>query len=163
MIVPTNAQVKQEKSLYFKNVTVSEWVGNTFNIETFEGDGETTVFTLTGTVASGTPTVKVNDTEVTYFTYENGVITFTTAPADGDEIEVTYNITPDVGFERYPYKSVITAQGVTVNSPSHVYYNDAQAASGAYSSLSSGANTLTVYSFLNTSITIPLISVEVVS
>lgn len=156
---------KQPKNLYFQNVAIAaaDWTGNTFAVETFTGDGTTTAFTLQGTVVSGTPTVKVNDTEATDFTYENGVITFTTAPADGDEIEVTYNITPDVGFERYPYKSVITAQGVTANSPSHVYYNDAQAASGAYSSLSSGADTLTVYSFLNTSITIPLISVEVVS
>ena len=61
--------------------------------EYFEGDGTEDDFTITGTV-NNIVSVTVNDVAMTAgtdYTYSNNVVTFTTAPADGAIIAVTYN------------------------------------------------------------------------
>ena len=161
--VDTELSNKADKSLFFTNISIAaaDWVGNTFAVETFEGDGTTTAFTLEGTVASGTPTVKINGTATTAFTYSAGVITFTSAPANEAEIEVTYNVTPDTGFENYIYKAVITGlTGVTSDMYGEVVYYDAQSGTGDYSrTANTGSGSATIYSNNNAAIIIPTIIV----
>ena len=57
--------------------------------ESFTGDGETVEFTLTGTV-NEILSVTVNGTATDDYTYADGAITFTEAPADKAVIVVTY-------------------------------------------------------------------------
>lgn len=69
--------------------------------DTFTGDGVTTVFYLThtayGGAESGNPLVTVNGNRVSGISFNNGnQITFSTAPSNGDEIEVVYNTTKSI-------------------------------------------------------------------
>lgn len=65
--------------------------------DTFDGDGTTTVFTLTPTTGRiallGTATITVNGVEVSNFSLSgtgNATLTFTSAPANGHYILVNY-------------------------------------------------------------------------
>jgi uncharacterized protein len=88
----------------------------------FTGDGTETTFQLTYLdVAAGSYTVKVDgvdQTEGTDYTIDlvNGVVTFTTAPADQADIEVTYrqNLSDLAGykiFRKHPSEGAFTAIG----------------------------------------------------
>lgn len=59
-------------------------------VETFRGDGTTDAFTVNSTVTSVT-SVKINDTTTSNYTRSGQTFTFTTAPSDGNVIEITYN------------------------------------------------------------------------
>ncbi len=58
----------------------------------FTGDGSTTDFTLADTPAS-IESVTVGGTETTAYTLSDNVITFTSAPGNGDAIVVEYTVT----------------------------------------------------------------------
>ena len=68
--------------------------------EDFTGDGETTSFDLTFPIdesqGATAPVITINGTAVpsTDWSIVDNILTFTTAPSDGDEIEITYSIEP---------------------------------------------------------------------
>ena len=68
-------------------------------VDDFTGDGTTTDFTLLN-VAESITSVTINDVVTTAYTYDdtNNEIQFTTAPADGDAIVVTY-LAPDPDYD----------------------------------------------------------------
>ena len=82
-------------------VTVTANFKNAAAQDAFTGDGTKTSFKL-----SAAPTVltsvKVAGTETTGYTYANGTLTFSAAPASGDIILVTYNLSGfyfrEIGF-----------------------------------------------------------------
>ena len=82
-------------------VTVTANFKNAAAQDAFKGDGIKTSFRLSASPASLT-SVKVAGTETTGYTYANGTLTFSTAPASGDEILVTYNLSGfyfrEIGF-----------------------------------------------------------------
>lgn len=82
-------------------VTVTANFKNAAAQDAFKGDGTKTSFKLSASPASLT-SVKVGGTETTGYTYANGMLTFSTAPASGDEILVTYNLSGfyfrEIGF-----------------------------------------------------------------
>jgi hypothetical protein len=57
--------------------------------ETFTGDGSDKTFDLTGDVLR-IVNVTVGGTATTAYTYADGTVTFTTAPANNAEIKITY-------------------------------------------------------------------------
>jgi len=59
-------------------------------IESFDGDGTTTTFSLSFNCVS-VDTVKINNTTTTAYTVSGNDVTFTTAPASGSFIEIIYN------------------------------------------------------------------------
>lgn len=70
-------------------------IASSTGADAFTGDGTKTAFTLTDTPkAGGTITVKVDGTEVasTDYSVSGKVLTFDTAPSDGDAIAVTYDL-----------------------------------------------------------------------
>ena len=82
-------------------VTVTANFKNAAAQDAFKGDGTKTSFKLSASPASLT-SVKVGGTETTGYTYANGTLTFSTAPASGDDILVTYNLSGfyfrEIGF-----------------------------------------------------------------
>lgn len=82
-------------------VTVTANFKNAAAQDAFKGDGIKTSFRLSASPASLT-SVKVGGAETTGYTYANGTLTFSTAPASGDEILVTYNLSGfyfrEIGF-----------------------------------------------------------------
>lgn len=61
--------------------------------DAFTGDGTKTAFTLSNTPKNGEVTVKVDGVAVEEgFSVSGKVVTFTTAPADGDAIAITYDL-----------------------------------------------------------------------
>ena len=82
-------------------VTVTANFKNAAAQDAFKGDGTKTSFKLSASPASLT-SVTVGGTETTGYTYANGTLTFSTAPASGDEILVTYNLSGfyfrEIGF-----------------------------------------------------------------
>lgn len=82
-------------------VTITANFKNAAAQDAFKGDGTKTSFKLSASPASLT-SVKVGGTETTGYTYANGTLTFSTAPASGDEILVTYNLSGfyfrEIGF-----------------------------------------------------------------
>ena len=66
--------------------------------DTFSGDGSKTAFTLSKTPKSGSEiVVKVDGTTVedTDYSVSGKVVTFTTAPSDGDSVVITYALSGD--------------------------------------------------------------------
>lgn len=62
-------------------------------IETFIGDGSTTVFKINNTTDGGLVTVKINDVEVTNYTHvgSSNIFTFDEAPSINDVITIRYH------------------------------------------------------------------------
>lgn len=61
--------------------------------DAFTGDGTKTAFTLSNTPKNGVVTVKVDGVAVEEgFSVSGKAVTFTTAPADGDAIAITYDL-----------------------------------------------------------------------
>lgn len=64
----------------------------------------------------------------------------------------------DNTYQNYPYKCDITCQGVTANTVIEVVFGMTEATSGDYAPIcQSSSNTVTIYSKVNDSVTIPLI------
>lgn len=82
-------------------VTITANFKNAAAQDVFTGDGTKTSFKLSAAPASLT-SVKVGGAETTGYTYSNGTLTFSTAPASGDDILVTYNLSGfyfrEIGF-----------------------------------------------------------------
>lgn len=82
-------------------VTITANFKNAAAQDVFTGDGTKTSFKLSAAPASLT-SVKVGVAETTGYTYSNGTLTFSTAPASGDDILVTYNLSGfyfrEIGF-----------------------------------------------------------------
>lgn len=82
-------------------VTITANFKNAAAQDAFKGDGRKTSFKLSASPASLT-SVKVGGIETTGYTYANGMLTFSTAPASGDDILVTYNLSGfyfrEIGF-----------------------------------------------------------------
>lgn len=82
-------------------VTVTANFKNAAAQDAFTGDGTKTSFKLSAAPTALT-SVKVAGTETTGYTYTNGTLTFSAAPASGDIILVTYNLSGfyfrEIGF-----------------------------------------------------------------
>ena len=82
-------------------VTVTANFKNAAAQDAFTGDGTKTSFKLSAAPTALT-SVKVAGTETTGYTYANGTLTFSSAPASGDDILVTYNLSGfyfrEIGF-----------------------------------------------------------------
>ena len=82
-------------------VTVTANFKNAAAQDAFTGDGTKTSFKLSAAPTALT-SVKVAGTETTGYTYANGTLTFSAAPASGDIILVTYNLSGfyfrEIGF-----------------------------------------------------------------
>ena len=67
----------------------------------------------------------------------------------------------DTTHQSYFYKCVLTTTGSTSNMVATVFFDDLQVASGLYAPFcETGTDTVTIWSKVNSSITIPLIKVE---
>lgn len=82
-------------------VTITANFKNAAAQDAFTGDGAKTSFKLSAAPTALT-SVKVAGTETTGYTYANGTLTFSSAPASGDDILVTYNLSGfyfrEIGF-----------------------------------------------------------------
>lgn len=82
-------------------VTVTANFKNAAAQDAFTGDGTKKSFKLSAAPSSLT-SVKVAGVETTGYTYANGTLTFSSAPASGDDILVTYNLSGfyfrEIGF-----------------------------------------------------------------
>ena len=82
-------------------VTITANFKNAAAQDAFKGDGTKTSFKLSAAPSSLT-SVKVAGVETTGYTYANGTLTFSSAPASGDDILVTYNLSGfyfrEIGF-----------------------------------------------------------------
>lgn len=82
-------------------VTITGNFKNAAAQDAFTGDGVKTSFKLSAAPAALT-SVKVGGAETTGYTYANGTLTFSVAPAIGDDILVTYNLSGfyfrEIGF-----------------------------------------------------------------
>lgn len=73
-------------------------------------------------------------------------------------VSATFSANSDTDYSDYSYKAVLSCQGVTASMLATVIFADAQAKSGDYAlTCVTGANSVTIYSNDNTSITIPTI------
>lgn len=82
-------------------VTITANFKNAAAQDAFTGDGTKTSFKLSAAPTALT-SVKVAGAETTGYTYANGTLTFSSAPASGDDILVTYNLSGfyfrEIGF-----------------------------------------------------------------
>lgn len=108
-------------------------------VDTFSGNGSTTSFTLSYTASSTSYTVTKNGTTVTP-TKTTTKITFSTAPADGDIIVVTYNVSGNSakGYDIGIRKSNTITGAYSVAEGLNTTASGRESHAGGYNSIASG-------------------------
>ena len=96
------------------SITATDLVGTNSMTQAFRGDGETTEYVCEYNLSSA-PTVTVEG-ETVSVTYQGDTVTFGTAPADGDEISITYTTTDFNAMTDLPFNvTVATTNAETVS------------------------------------------------
>lgn len=91
-LVSSRVSIKVAEIIKGSNyATLSASFKNSGMVDTFTGDGQTLAFALSAAPTS-ISSVKVGGSATTAYSYQSGMITFQSAPAQDTAIEVTYNL-----------------------------------------------------------------------
>ena len=113
-----------------------------------------TAVSVTQTLTSGTEiaTATINGTATKLYAPKHTQLTFTNVSASTWVSDTTYT--------DYPYKCVLTSSGVLATDFAEVVLGVTEAVSGNYAPIClTAANSVTIYSKVNTTITIPTINI----
>jgi hypothetical protein len=113
---------------------------------------EYTTLSTTGTLTKDGVTYTYSPTDTIYVTPDaNSPLVFT-------NVSATFTANSDADYSDYSYKAVLTCQGVTASMLATVIFSEEQATSGNYAlTCVTGADSVTIYSNDDTSITVPSI------